>query len=59
MLKVIELFNKLTFGKNNGNKLILVKNNNNNEIDRPNVGNNNIEHIKKLRKSKNKKLFKA
>ena len=51
--------NRLAFNKKNNNKLVFRKNNSNNKVNRFGISGNSIEHIKKSRKSKIKKLLKA
>ena len=59
MLKIIRLFNKSVFKKNNDNKLVFKKNMSNNKIIKFGVSDSNkIEVIKKSRKLKSQKLSK-
>ena len=60
MLKIIRLFDKLAFDKNNGNILVFGKNNNNkpasrknnsnNEFDKCGINRNSLKYVKKLGK---------
>ena len=58
MLKTIRLLNKLVFSKNDSNKSAFEKNNSDGKVDGYDIDSNSIEHTKKLRKSKSKKMSK-
>ena len=57
MLKKIELFDKLAFGKNNNSRPAFEKNNSNGKFDK--LGSNSVEHDKKLKRLKGLKLCKS
>ena len=59
MLKITQLPNKLTFGRNNNNKLVFRENNGNDEVNRFSISDNGMKYTKKFKKFKNKKLFKS
>ena len=64
-MKIIRLFDKSAFNKNNSSRLAFNKNNNsklvfrrNNSDNKVKFDDNNIKHAKNLRKSKSQKLKK-
>ena len=55
MLKIIKLFNRPIFGKNNNGKLVFKKNDGNIKVVKFSVG-NNMKSAKKLKKIKKLKI---
>ena len=58
ILKTIRLLNKPDSGKNNGSRPASIKNNDNGEVNRFGISSDDVEHAKKLWKSKGLKLSK-
>ena len=58
-MKITRLYDELTFNRNYNNKPAFKKNNSGNKINKFNISSNDMKYAKKLKKSKNKKLFKS